>query len=105
MIAALLGQEQDKQGAIEAMQELLSRHPGSADAQFAYAHLLLRAGEPGRQEQARHGAGDRGGADHFRPPWRPAPKLGSSRILAPSATWAGSALASARSDASKSPAR
>jgi len=48
MIAALLGQEQDKQAAMQAMESLIADHTDSVDALYAFAHLALRADEPGR---------------------------------------------------------
>ncbi len=42
-VAQLLGREQDKQAALQAMSKVVDKHPGEADALFAYAHLAMRA--------------------------------------------------------------
>ncbi len=42
-VAQLLGREQDKKRALQAMSRVVEKHPEEAEALFAYAHLAMRA--------------------------------------------------------------
>ncbi len=42
-VAQLLGREQDRKAALQAMSRVVESHPEEADALFAYAHLAMRA--------------------------------------------------------------
>ncbi len=42
-VAQLLGREQDKKSALQAMSRVVEKHPEEAEALFAYAHLAMRA--------------------------------------------------------------
>ncbi len=52
LIAGLLGQQQDKQAALEVMQRLVNSRPNDPNALMALSHLAVRAGVLDKAEQA-----------------------------------------------------